>query len=254
MRTTATCDCGSELRAGDPEALVSTFLEHCNRVHPEWRLVERAVRNFIEALDRLTGPTERLDEIGTIEVHPATGARIDEVLRFFDHDVFADNPGWASCYCRFHQVESAGWGERSATENRADLAVGLQSGETTAVVASVDGRLAGWCNASLRRSYPAHRDGSPDDDRVAAIVCFADAPPYRGHGIARRLVDAAIERLRDDGVIAVEAYPVRDPSPASAAYHGTVAMFTAAGFDLVSDDDRGIVMRRAVGDQQLGHQ
>jgi GNAT superfamily N-acetyltransferase len=246
VRTTVTCDCGSEIRGGDPPALVSALVEHCNQVHPEWQVGEQAARNFVEAFDRLTGPTERLDQIGAVEVFPVTGDRVDDVLRLFDHDLFADNPGWASCYCVFHHVARAGWGERPAAQNRADLAAVLRSGEMTALVASVDGRLAGWCNASLRRAYPAHRDGSPDDDRNAAIVCFAVAPPYRGHGVARRLLDAAVERLRRADVDAVEAYPTRDPSGASAAYHGTVAMFSDAGFDLVSDDDHGIVMRRSL--------
>jgi hypothetical protein len=63
---------------------------------------------------------------------------------------------------------------------------------------------------------------------------------------AMKLVDAAVERLRSEGATAIEAYPVRDPSQASAAYHGTVEMFTGAGFDVVSDDERGIVMRKAL--------
>jgi GNAT superfamily N-acetyltransferase len=252
MRKRATCDCGTGIIAVDTEALVTAFVDHCAHSHPEWQVGEQVARNFVEALDRLTGPTERLDRIGAVEVHDATGERIEAVLAFFDHDVFADNAGWASCYCRFHHVDGSGWGERSAAENRADLAAGLESGDTRAFVAAIEGRLAGWCNASLRRAYPAHRDGSPDDDRVAAIVCFAVAPPYRGHGVARRLLEAAIERLRADGATAVEAYPTRDPASASAAYHGTVAMFGAAGFTLVSDDDHGIVMRLAFASPTLG--
>jgi GNAT superfamily N-acetyltransferase len=247
MSTTATCECGNEIRADDRETLVFKFLEHCDRDHSEWQASEQVVRNYLEALDRLTGPTERLPELGAVEVGAVRDGDIENVLRFFDHDVFADNPGWASCYCMFHSVEHSTWGERSATQNRADLAGGLRSGVITATIASVDGRVAGWCNASRRRAYPAHRDGSPDDDRVGAIVCFAVAPPYRAHGIARTLVGATVERLRDDGATAVEAYPVRDPSEASAAYHGTVSMFAAAGFDVVSDDEHGIVMRRTLG-------
>jgi GNAT superfamily N-acetyltransferase len=246
MRTTATCECGNEITAADPEALTSTFVEHCSQVHPEWEVSEQAARNYIEALDRVTGPTERLAEIGAIEVHTVTDANIDDVLRFFDHDAFADNPGWASCYCMFHLVASSTWGDRSARQNRDDLEAALKSDAITAIIASVEGRVAGWCNASLRRAYPAHRDGTADDDRTAAIVCFAVAPPYRGHGIARRLIDGAVEHLRGSGVAAIEAYPVRDPSAAAAAYHGTVGMFTAAGFDVRSDDDHGIVVRRAL--------
>jgi GNAT superfamily N-acetyltransferase len=245
-RTTATCECGRDLAAGDYEALVATFVEHVDDAHADWKVGEMAVRNFLEALDRLTGPTERLEQIGAIEVHAATGAHIDDALRFFDHDAFADNAGWASCYCMYNQVEAATWAERSARQNRADLDTALRTGTTTAVVASVDGHTAGWCNASLRRAYPARRDGSADDDRVGVIMCFAVAPPYRGHGVARRLLDAAVEQLAGAGAVEVEAYPLRDPSEASSAYHGTVSMFTAAGFDLASEEGNNVVMRKVL--------
>jgi hypothetical protein len=46
-----------------------------------------------------SGGTQRLLEIGDITVHPVTKDRIDDWLRFFDHDGFAGNPDWASCYC-----------------------------------------------------------------------------------------------------------------------------------------------------------
>lgn len=241
---TTACPCGAEVGGSDREALAEAVVEHCRARHPEWSVTIQAARNLLDALDRLTGPTVRLETIGAVEVHPAAGGRVADVLAFFDHDVFADNPGWASCYCRFHHVASSEWGERSAQQNRDDLETGLGSGATTAFVATVDGRLAGWCNASRRSEYPAHRDGSPDDDVTAALVCFAVAPPYRGHGVARGLLDATVDGLRAAGMRAIEAYPVRDPASGAAAYHGTVAMFDAAGFEVTRDDDHGIVMRR----------
>ncbi len=83
-RTTATCECGRELVADDHEALVATFVEPVDEAHADWKVGETAVRNFLEALDRLTGPTERVEQIGAIEVYAATGSRIDDALRFFD--------------------------------------------------------------------------------------------------------------------------------------------------------------------------
>jgi hypothetical protein len=55
-------------------------------------------RNYAEATERLTGGTERLSEIG-VTVHPVTEDRVGDWLRFLDHDAFAGNPDWASCYC-----------------------------------------------------------------------------------------------------------------------------------------------------------
>jgi hypothetical protein len=35
-----------------------------------------------------------------IEVVGLSPANLQAFLAFFDHDGFADNPEWASCYCR----------------------------------------------------------------------------------------------------------------------------------------------------------
>ena len=56
-------------------------------------------RNYAEAAERLSGDTERLSDVGEVAVHAVTEARVDDWLQFFDHDGFAGNPDWASCYC-----------------------------------------------------------------------------------------------------------------------------------------------------------
>jgi hypothetical protein len=61
--------------------------------------IRNYARNYADATKRLTGSTERLSEIGEVAVHRVTDDRIDDWLRFFDHDAFAGNPDWASCYC-----------------------------------------------------------------------------------------------------------------------------------------------------------
>ena len=40
-----------------------------------------------------------MSEIGDVTVQPVTEDRVRDWLRFFDHDAFAGNPDWASCYC-----------------------------------------------------------------------------------------------------------------------------------------------------------
>jgi GNAT superfamily N-acetyltransferase len=242
---TTTCPCGTTVDAADREALVGAMVAHCGAQHPEWQLSIQAAQNFLDGLDRLTGPTERLETIGSIEIVAARD-RVAEVLDFFDHDAFADNPGWASCYCRCHHVPAEGWGDRPAARNRDELDAGLRNREMTGFVATVDGRVAGWCNASRRATLPAHRDGTPSDEQTAAVVCFVVAPPYRGHGVARELLATTLDELRASGASAVEAYPIREPANGAAAYHGTVGMFDAAGFEITRDDEHGIVMRRTL--------
>ena len=90
------------IEADDADAAAAAFMAHGQESHT-WSYPEEAIRNYArnyaEATERLTGSTERLSEIAAITVHPVTKDRIDNWLRFFDHDAFAGNPDWASCYC-----------------------------------------------------------------------------------------------------------------------------------------------------------
>ena len=104
------------------------------------------------------------------------------------------------------------------------------------MVAVVGGKIVGWCNATDRASYPKHSGGvDPSDSEVGSIVCFTVAPPYRGHGVARRLLNGACDLLQRSGFGYAEAYPVTRPPSAEAAYRGTPGLFTEAGFSDAGD-------------------
>ena len=80
---------------------------------------------------------------------------------------------------------------------------------------------------------------------VGSVACFVIAAPYRGHGVASKLLDAAIERLRARGLRAIEAYPSRggDDSPQS-NYRGPLSMYVQAGFEPYRELDNHVVMRK----------
>jgi ribosomal protein S18 acetylase RimI-like enzyme len=69
-----------------------------------------------------------------------------------------------------------------------------------------------------------------DDDTVGSIVCFVVAPPYRRHGLAARLLDAACRSFVDRGLDVAEAYPNKQPDDDASAYHGPMSMYIEAGF------------------------
>jgi GNAT superfamily N-acetyltransferase len=231
--------------SGDRAQRRRRLLERLARMEPDLTVTDVQIDNYLDAQERLGGATHRLDEIGEIEVREVTPEIVDDVLDFFDHDAFADNPGWASCYCAFHHVgENADppWEQRTWRYNRDELARRIQTGETTAFLAYVDGRPAGWLNASARATFPDHATG--DDDGVASLVCFVVAPPYRGHGISRRLLQEALTCLGGRGFRVAEAYPVQDPADDAAAYHGPPSLLAAAGFEAVGGEpDRPVVRR-----------
>jgi hypothetical protein len=109
-----------------------------------------------------------LSGIGEVTVYPVTEDRVDDWLRFFDRDAFAGNPDWASCYClEPHVPATSEQPERAWRETRATMAARLRGGTTFGYLAYVDGRLAGWVNASVRSDYGLYRLVDPDGPRAA---------------------------------------------------------------------------------------
>lgn len=232
------CSCGAEPTAADFEELVPLVLSHFDTAHPELGITEVSVRNYLEAEDRLTGPTERLDGIGSVEIRAVGPETREEILSFFDSEAFAGIPEWASCYCMFfptggHSNET--WGNRTWRQNRSEQAARIASGETTGVLAYVDGKLAGWCNATARAQFPGFATGSGDES-VGSIVCFNISPPYRGHGVASHLLDGAVSLLWSMGFTRIEGYPVAEPRARERAFPGSLALFLSKGFEVVSED------------------
>lgn len=245
----STCLCGTEIGAETFDEHVEAYLAHVRVAHPDLGITEGNVRDYLEAEERLSDRTERLDEIGAVEVHEATAERLDDVLAFFDRDAFAGNPAWAGCYCMCHHVESLDWPKRRAAENRADMIERIRAGTTNGLLAYVDGTPAAWCNASPRSTLPEHRgrDEHPDE-RVGCVVCFVVAPPYRRHGLANRLLDGALESFRARGLTHAEAYPRRETQGDPGAYHGPLDLYVSRGFDEVDAEGNVVTVQRALAD------
>ena len=239
------CFCGQALAATDMDALVATGIDHFGSSHADLGLNETSIRNYLEVDQQIDGPTDRLDEIGEIEIKPISTEVRDDILEFFDRRAFADNPGWGMCYCMYHHIgggPDGEWPKRTWQENRSDLGARIDAGSTTGVVAYVDGVLAGFCNASGRRQYPFKVDGS--DDAVGSIVCFVVSPPFRGHGVQKAMLAGAIATLTELGFETAEAYPIKTLADKASAFVGTVRLFEQEGFEVVSEDP--LRVRRAL--------
>jgi len=245
-------DCGSQVVSGTYDDFSDEFLSHARSAHPEWPFPDAAIRMVGENMARLTGGTERLNEIGAITVEPVTGGRLDDWAAFFDHDSHAGNPVGGACYCtEAHVIERGkpppphpGW--RAHRELMLDL---LRRGLAFGYLAYVDGAAAGWINASRRSDYSLHRlgaGGSPADEEVVGIACFVIAPPYRRHGLAAQLLDRVIADAPSRGVRWVEAYPFSDRTRAGSSHRGARVMFEQRGFLEVEQRPIDTVMRLRV--------
>jgi GNAT superfamily N-acetyltransferase len=246
------CDCDRPIEGATEDELADVFLAHVRADHQDWPFPDGAVRNYAAAKLRLTGPSERLEALGAVEVHPVTEERLDDWTSFFDHDGFVGTPEWASCYCTEpHLLDpkatAATEESRPWRQNRATMQDLLRTGRAEGYLAYVDGRPAGWVNASKRSSYALFRQDDGEDGDVVGLSCFVIAPPYRRHGLAGRLLDRVIADAPGRGVSWIEAYPFTSAVRAvdDKNFRGPRSLYDARGFEVVEERERYVVMRRA---------
>lgn len=187
-----------------------------------------------------------------IQVRQLTPESLADWLSFFDNEAFADNPDWASCYCQFYHAnhDERDWGERTGPENRNASIQLIQRGRLRGHLAYVDGKVVGWCQACPRTWVP-NLDANPDfrsadAERVGSILCFLVAPAYRGSGVAQELLKAACLGLSGGGLEFAEAYPRSSAKSDASNYHGPLAMYLSAGFELHRELKDFLVVRKAL--------
>jgi GNAT superfamily N-acetyltransferase len=170
------------------------------------------------------------------------------------------------CWCRFFALTGPDFAATSPADRKA-LLKDRFNGHTPApgVLASRDGTPVGWCAVEPRQCYPrilrsqvlkAAGPGTagpaipgpgageaaaefPAAAGVWSVSCFVVSPGHRRSGVAAALLGAAVEHARAHGATVVEAYPVdaakRPKAGAPDLYHGTLGLFRAAGFEVVSE-------------------
>ena len=193
-----------------------------------------------------------------LTIERLTPARRDDFLRFFDHErgpAFADNAGWAKCYCHYYEVPTAiPWNSLDATANRTAMAARIDAGEMEGFLAYAGRDVVGWLNAQPyhKLAHACSRLGiaAPElavpPHEAAAIVCFVIDPRWRRRGVARALLDGALASFSARGIRVVDAFPWKAGASTAASdhYHGPPALFAAAGFAAIRDDKELTVVRK----------
>jgi GNAT superfamily N-acetyltransferase len=195
-----------------------------------------------------------IDSRSDFRVAPLTPARRDAWLRFFDHDAFADNPRWQSCYCMYPHVDHrvVVWPDRDAAINRSAACQRIARDTFGGWLAlAADGQVVGWCNAARRdRLEFLADDPVADSATIGRIACFVVAPAWRRHGVARALLDAACEGFRSAGLMQAEGLASKRQGSAAHLHFGPLAMYLAAGFTVATrpddSDDGRVTLRKSL--------
>ena len=176
-----------------------------------------------------------------LDICPLTAERFPDLAALFEQ---GGDPKW--CWCAYFRNRGVDFSAGSRARHRRVLETATEEtareGRAPGLVAYRDGAVVGWVSVGPRGDYErlAHsRVLAPVDDKpVWSIVCFVVGRQARGQGVARALLDAAIDYARDHGATTLEAYPIEltgGERPASdLVYKGTLSMFEAAGFSVVT--------------------
>lgn len=172
------------------------------------------------------------------------------------------------CWCRFFALTGSEWSASTPEERKSQLRGKFDAGQPApGVLAFRDGNPVGWCAVEPRGCYPrilrskvltsaldAARD--PGGNQVWSVSCFVVSPSQRRTGVAGALLAAAVGHAFAHGASVVEGYPV-DPAQRPKAgpadlYHGTLGLFLAAGFRVVSDTVPGRAVVRLTSPPPAG--
>jgi GNAT superfamily N-acetyltransferase len=93
---------------------------------------------------------------------------------------------------------------------------------------------------ATREHFAIDDDPSP----IGSIVCFVIAPPYRRQGVARRLLAAACDGLREQGLATAEAYPIAGAASDAHSFFGPMQMYLDAGFTVHRQGGRNTIVRK----------
>ena len=133
-----------------------------------------------------------------LAIVPLTPERFGDLAVLFEE---GGDPKW--CWCTYFRVRGRDWTNSTAQTNRQELESRADDDPPAGLLAYDGDRVVGWVSLGPRATYErleASRVLAPVDGRPTwSIVCFVVSKAARGHGVARAMLDAAIEHARAHG-------------------------------------------------------
>ena len=176
-----------------------------------------------------------------LDIRPLTPDRLADLASLFEQ---GGDPKW--CWCAYFRIRgfdfSKGGKERHRAAMEAATRETAEEDRAPGLVAYVGDEAVGWISIGPREDYERLAYSTVlkplDDKPVWSIVCFVVGRRARGKGVAKALLEAAVDYARDHGATLLEAYPVEvmegDRIRPGDAYRGTLSMFEKAGFTVAT--------------------
>jgi GNAT superfamily N-acetyltransferase len=195
---------------------------------------------------------------GKTKIAAATESKWADVLEVFK------GSGDRDCWCQYWRQSSTNYSQRVLGPGKAVLQRQVKEGPPPGLIAYVDDKPIGWLGLwpreRMERLVRSRTIPKVDEQEVWSIVCFYIRVGSRRQGVARALLEGAVEFARKNGVAILEAYPI-DPEGSrvevTSAYVGFTPMFEAVGFRRVVETEARsagrprVLMRLAVSRKAL---
>ena len=155
--------------------------------------------------------------------------------------LFSEKGVQNGCWCMYWRMKRKDFHQDYGEKNRRGMEQVICSGVVPGILAYHKGQPVGWCSVAPREDFPVLDRSRTlkrvDDQATWSIVCFFISEPYRGQGLSRLLIDAAVKYACEQGARIIEAYPLASKKLWDApveGYMGLVSTFEKAGFQIVA--------------------
>jgi len=191
-------------------------------------------------------------DLSPSEFHPLTRERWKDLER-----LFGPRGACEGCWCMWWRIPRAEFMKNRGERNKEALRNTVDSGKIPGILAYFQGKPVGWCAVSPREDYPALERSrilqKVDDKSVWSVVCFFVDKDFRHKGITVKLLNAAVDYVREKGGKIVEGYPKeveKNKMSDTFFYNGVVSAFRKAGFaEVTRRSDNRPIMRYLIGEK-----
>jgi GNAT superfamily N-acetyltransferase len=179
---------------------------------------------------------------------------------FSDFEKIAAKQG--GCWCIFYQRAKPIRLKSSDPEwrktNQRDKKALVEKGKSHAILVYDNGTPVGWCQYGVKEELPRidagrgyRKVGPPSGaEKLWRITWFFVDKAYRGKGVSKLALNAALDSIKRQGGGIVEAYPVVSKKMAAVAewrWFGTPNMFKKEGFKTIAPlGTSGVLMRKTI--------
>jgi GNAT superfamily N-acetyltransferase len=169
---------------------------------------------------------------GKMEFVPVTEDRWSDF-----ETLFGKRGACGGCWCMLWRLPRKDFEKHKGAGNRRAMKAIIAAGKVPGILALSGGKPVACCSVAPREQFPALARSrvlkAVDDQPVWSITCFFVDRQFRRRGLSAQMIKAAVDYVKKQGGLAVEAYPVeprKDKMPDVFAWTGLASAFVKAGF------------------------